>query len=142
MEEIRKLYYSDEGQEIYSQRGHFAETSFAVLLEVRNFRGIKTYGIEKANNELMDWEIYHNIKKYEKHTTNKFLKLLTNMAKAYKKEHGKLDFFFITELREKLIIKNDVIMGIRDWKGLIVKMNNIISWSGKWLDNNNQIDEI
>ena len=142
MEEIRRLYYSDEGQEIYSQMEHFAETSFAVLLEVRNFKGIKTYGIEKANNELMDWEIYHNIKKYEKHTTNKFLKLLSNIAKVYKKEHGKLDFFFITELREKLIIKNDAIMGIRDWKGLIVKMNNIISWSGKWLDNNNQIDEI
>ena len=48
IEEIRKYYYSDEGQEIYFQRGHFAETSFAILLESRNFRGIKTRGLKKG----------------------------------------------------------------------------------------------
>ena len=114
LEEIRKLYYSEEGQAIYLQRGHFAESSFAILLGSRNFRGIKTRGIEKANKELTDWEILHNIKKYEKHTTNKFLKLLLNSGKKYKQKHGKLDFSFIRKIREKLIIKNDVITGIRD----------------------------
>ena len=76
MEEIRRFYYSDEGQEIYFQRGHFAESSFAILLESRNFRGIKTKGLKKANDELTISEIHHNIKKLEKHTTNKFLKLI------------------------------------------------------------------
>lgn len=114
IEEIRRFYYSDEGQEIYFQRGHFAESSFAILLESRNFRGIKTRGLKKVNDELTISEIHHNIKKLEKHTTNKFLKLILNTVKKYKKENGEIDFFRIRELKEKLIIQNDVITGIRD----------------------------
>ena len=114
IEEIRRFYYSDEGQEIYFQRGHFAESGFAILLESRNFRGIKTKGLKKVNNELTISEIHHNIKKLEKHTTNKFLKLILNTVKKYKKENGEIDFFRISELKEKLIIQNDVITGIRD----------------------------
>ena len=116
LEEIRRLYYSDEGQKIYSKRGHYAETSFAVLLEIRNFRGIKTRGLENVNNELTICEIHNNIKKYEKHTTNKLLKLILNIIKQDKKENGKTDFTLIEELKEKLIIRNGVIRGINHKK--------------------------
>ena len=86
IEEIRRFYYSDEGQEIYSKRGHYAETSFAVLFESRNFRGLKTKGLKNTNNELTLAEIHHNIKKFEKHTTNKFLKLILNIIRKTKKQ--------------------------------------------------------
>lgn len=72
--EIMGFYYSGEGQEIYSKRGPYAETSFAVLLESRNFRGLKIKGLKNTNDESTLSEIHHNIKKFEKHTTNKFLK--------------------------------------------------------------------
>lgn len=113
MEEIRRFYYSNEGQEIYFKRGHFAESSFAILLESRNFRGIKTKGLKKANDELTISEIHHNLKKLEKHTTNKFLKLILNKVKKYKKETQKIDFFCIEKFKGKFIIQNDVITGIR-----------------------------
>ena len=116
LEEIRRFYYSDEGQEIYLQRGHFAETGFAILLESRNFRGIKTKGLKKANDELTISEIHHNIIKIEKHTTNKFLKLILNILKKFKKEKGKVDFSCIQKFKGKFIIQNDVITGIRDHK--------------------------
>ena len=116
IEEIRQLYYSQEGQEIYHLRGHFAETSFAIIIEARNFRGIKTKGLEKVNNELTLHEIHHNIKKFEKHTTNNFLKILLNYIREYKQKHGKVDFTLIEKLRENLIIENDVIIGIRNGK--------------------------
>ena len=113
IEEIRRFYYSDEGQKIYFQRGHFAESSFAILLESRNFRGIKTKGLKKANDELTIHEIHHNLKKLEKHTTNKFLKLILNIVKKYKKENGKIDFFRIKKFKGNFIFQNDVITGIR-----------------------------
>ena len=114
IESIRKLYYSEKGQEIYSKRGHYAETSFAILLESRNFRGIKTKGLKNTNNELTIWEIHHNVKKFQKHTTNNFLKLICNMAKEQFKTGGTIDLSFIRKLKEKLIIKKEVIKGIRD----------------------------
>ena len=116
IEEIRRYYYSDEGQEIYFKRGHFAETGFAILLESRNFRGIKTKGLKKANDELTISEIHHNILKIEKHTTNKFLKLILNIMKIFKKENGNVDFSCIQKFKGKFIIQNDVITGIRDYK--------------------------
>ena len=106
IEEIRRYYYSDEGQDIYFKRGHFAETGFAILLESRNFRGIKTQGLKKANNELTICEIHHNILKLEKHTTNKFLKLILNIVKKFKKENGKVDFSCIQKFKGKFIIQN------------------------------------
>ena len=116
IEEIRRFYYSDEGQEIYFQRGHFAESSFAILLESRNFRGIKTRGLKKANNELTISEIHHNLIKFDKHTTNKFLKLILNIVRKYKKENHKIDFSCITKFKGKFIILDGVITGIRDHK--------------------------
>ena len=114
IEAIRQLYYSDKGQNIYSKRGHYAETSFAILLESRNFRGLKTKGLKNTNNELTIWEIHHNIKKFQKHTTNKFLKLICNLAKKQLKTEKTIDLSFIKKFQEKLIINKDVIKGIRD----------------------------
>ena len=116
LEKIRRLYYSDEGEAIYFQRGHFAESSFGILLESRNFRGIKTKGIEKANDELTISEVHHNIKKLEKHTTNKFLKLILNIVKKDKKENGEIDFTCISKYKGKFIIQKDVIKGISGHK--------------------------
>lgn len=61
--EIKKIYYSDWGQEIYPGRGSNAEGNFGTLLESRNFRGIKTRGTKRANDELTQYAITHNIKK-------------------------------------------------------------------------------
>ena len=61
-------------------------------------------------------EIHHNIKKYEKHTTNSFLKYLLKYIKKYKKQYGKINFTSLEEIREKLIIENDIIKGIRNGK--------------------------
>lgn len=116
IEEIRRFYYSNEGQEIYFKRGHFAETGFAILFESRNFRGIKTKGLKKVNNELTISEIHHNLLKLEKHTTNKFLKLILNIVKNFKKENGKADFSCIEKFKGEFVIQNDVISGIRNHK--------------------------
>ena len=114
IEKIRKYYYSDEGQDIYFLRGHFAETTFALMMEIRNFRGIKTRGLKKANNELTIEEIYHNIRKLEKHTTVTFLKLLYNMCKNEIKTNGKIDFTFLRKFKDRFIKKDDILRGIRD----------------------------
>ena len=113
IEEIRRYYYSDEGQDIYFQRGHFAETGFAILTGDCNFRGIKTKGLQKANKELTINEIYHNLIKLQKHTTNKFLKLILNIAKK-SEETEKIDFYCIKKFQGKFIVQKDVITGIRD----------------------------
>ena len=115
IEEIKRFYYSKEGQDIYSKRGHYAETSFAVLLESRNFRGLKTKGLKNTNNELTLSEIHHNIKKFEKHTTNKFLKLLLNKIKKIKKTKKNIDFTLFKEYKDKYTIQNGMIKDIRDY---------------------------
>lgn len=116
IDKIRKLYYSEEGQEIYSKRGHYAETSFAVLIESRNFRGLKTKGLKNTNKELTLCEIHHNVKKFEIHTTNKFLKLILNDVKELKKNNEKIDFTLFDKYKDKYIIQKDVIKGIRNHK--------------------------
>ena len=116
IEEIKRFYYSDEGQKIYFKRGHYAETSFAILKESRNYRGIKTKGLKKAENELTLDEIHHNIKKYEKLTTNKFLKLILNKAKKHKEQHHYIDFSFFDEFKGNYITKDNKHIGLRDFK--------------------------
>ena len=62
--EIKKMYYSDWGQEIYSGRGSNAKGNFGTLLESKNFRRIKNRGTKRVNDELTQYAITHNIKKY------------------------------------------------------------------------------
>ena len=110
------LLFKGRTGHIFQKRGHFAETGFAILLESRNLRGIKTKGLKKANNELTISEIHYNILKLEKHTTNKFLKLIPNIVKKFKKENGKVDFSCIQKFKGKFIIQNDITTGIRNYK--------------------------
>ena len=84
------------------------------MLESRNFRGLKTKGLKNTNNELTLSEIHHNIKKFEKHTTNKFLKLILNNIKKIKKINKNIDFTLFNEYQDKYIIQNDVIKDIRN----------------------------
>ena len=86
-----------------------------MLLESRKFRGLKTKGLKNTNNELTLSEIHHNIKKFEKHTTNKFLKLLLNKIKKIKKTKKNIDFTLFEEYKDKYIIQNDMIKDIRDY---------------------------
>ncbi len=110
--DLKEFYYSKEGQEIYAGRAHFAETSFGTLLESRNFRGIKTRGIEKANNELTLCEIYHNIKKIEKHVSIDVLKSLLKYLHKIKKSEKNVDISILNEFKGKFIMENDIIIGI------------------------------
>ena len=66
-----------------------------------------------ANNELTLHEIHHNVKKFEKHTTNKFLKRILNIIKKHKDDDENDNFSRIEELSEKINIKDDVIRDIR-----------------------------
>ena len=76
MQKIKKIYYSEWGQEIYHGRGYNAEGNFGRLFESRNFRGIKTRGTKRVNEELTQYAITHNIKKIHKHTTVNVLKTI------------------------------------------------------------------
>lgn len=111
--ELKNFYYSKEGQEIYAGRAHFAETSFGTLLESRNFRGIKTRGIEKANNELTICEVYHNLKKLEKHLSLDVLKFLLRYIREMKKSNENIDISILNEFKGKFIMENDLIIGIK-----------------------------
>ena len=71
----KKIYYSEWGQKIYYGRCSNAKGNFGTLFESRNFRGIKTIGTKRVNNELTQYAITHNIKKIHKDTTVKCLKL-------------------------------------------------------------------
>ena len=53
----KKIYYSDWGQKIYSRRGSNDEGNFGLLLESRNFRGIKNRGIKRVKDELTQYTI-------------------------------------------------------------------------------------
>lgn len=77
----KKTYYSKWGQKIYSGRGSNAEGNFRILLESRNFRGIKNRGTKRVNDELTQYAITHNIKKIHKHTTVNVLKTILNLIK-------------------------------------------------------------
>lgn len=55
-------------------------------------------------------------KKFEIHTTNKFLKLILNDVKELKKNNEKIDFTLFDKYKDKYIIQKDVIKGIRNHK--------------------------
>ena len=111
--EIKKIYYSEWGQKIYSGRGSNAEGNFGTLLESRNFRGIKNRGTKRVNDELTQYAITHNIKKIHKHTTVNVLKTILNLIKQEKTKRRNLDINIIDKLIEKFIIKNEIIIDLK-----------------------------
>ena len=111
--EIKKIYYSEWGQKIYSKRGSNAEGNFATLLESRNFRGIKTRGIKRVNDELTQYAITHNIKKIHKHTTVNVLKTILNIIKQEKTKHKNVDINIIDEIIKEFIMEDEIIVDLK-----------------------------
>ena len=111
--EIKKMYYSDWGQEIYSGRGSHAEGNFGTLLEARNFRGIKNRGTKRVNDELTQYAITHNIKKIHKHTTVNVLKTILNLIKKEKTKCRNVDINIIGELIKEFIIEDEIIVDLK-----------------------------
>ena len=110
--EIKKIYYSDWGQEIYSGRGSNAEGNFGTLLESRNFRGIKNRGTKRVNDELTQYAITHNIKKIHKHTSANVLKTILNLIKQEKTIRRNVDINIIDKLIKNFIIENEIIVDL------------------------------
>ena len=110
--EIKKIYYSDWGQEIYSGRGSNAEGNFGTLFESRNFRGIKTRGTKRVNDELTQYAITHNIKKIHKHTTVNLLKTILNLIKQEKTKFRNVNINILDELIKNFIIDNEIIVDL------------------------------
>ena len=113
LDKIKKEYYTEYGQTAYSGRGSHAEGGFAILLESRNFRGIKTKGVKKANNEMTRTTITHNIKKIHKHINNKTLnKILNEIKKEKQKQHININIF--DKWINNYIIENDKIIDFKN----------------------------
>ena len=84
LEEARFFFYSDFGQERYSHRGRMAETPLAIEFHSRNFRGVKTRGLERINDEMIKTSITHNLKKIHKHMSNYVLKKMLDEIRRLK----------------------------------------------------------
>lgn len=108
----KKTYYSEWGQKTYSGRGPNAEGNFGTLRESRNFRGIKTRGIKRVNNELTRYAITHNIKKIHKHMDVKVLKSILNLIKKEKTKNRKIDINILDNLISKFIIKEEKVVDL------------------------------
>ncbi|MBR0058097.1 MAG: hypothetical protein IJP99_02035 [Methanobrevibacter sp.] len=85
---------------------------FGTLFESRNFRGIKTRGTKRANDELTQYTITHNIKKIHKHTTVNVLKTILNLIKQEKK-HRNVNMSIIDELIKNFVIENEIIVDLK-----------------------------
>ena len=72
-----------------------------MLLEIINFKGIKTRSIKKENYELTIRKIHHNIKKIPETYSNKFLKFIYNVLKNLKEKRENMDFLLLKKLKKK-----------------------------------------
>lgn len=109
--QIRKFYESPEGQEAYTKRGPYAEGGFALLLYVRNFRGIRVRGIENVDLELTRFIIQHNILKMYTNVDIIVLKKVLRYIKAQKKTRiATMDMLW--ELQGKFIEKDGKIIDV------------------------------
>lgn len=113
LDKIKNEYYTEYGQNAYAGRGPYAEGGFAILLESRNFRGIKTKGMKKANNEMTRTTITHNIKKIHKHINNKTLnKILNEIKKEKLKQPININIF--DKWADNYIIENGKIIDFKN----------------------------
>lgn len=110
LEDIKSRYRSSRGQQIYKNRGSHAEGAFASLRESRNFRGIKTRGVKRVNDELTLTAITHNMKKIHKHMKINVLETILKEIKKAKKEHGLVDMKIFDNWKYKFMIRDDVIV--------------------------------
>ena len=113
LDSIKRTYYSEEGQEIYSGRGSHAEGAFVILFESRNFRGIKTRGTKRANDELTLTTITHNIKKIHKHMDVNVLKKILNEIKKEKTKSRNVDMSIFDKWIGNYVIKDGRIIDLK-----------------------------
>lgn len=120
----KKIYYSEWGQKTYSGRGSNDEGNFATLQESRNFRGIKTRGTKRVNDELTRYTITHNIKKIHKHIDVKVLKTILDLIKKEKTKNRKIDMNIFDNLISNFIIKDEKVVDLeinKNWGDFKIK---------------------
>ena len=111
VEEAKFFFYSEFGQDYYSHRAHFAESTFGILFESRNFRGPKTRGLGRVNSEMIRATTTHNLKKIDKHMTNYVLRKMLDRIRVLKRTQ-KVDMDILKEWKDKLVYEGDVIVDI------------------------------
>lgn len=113
LDNIKSVYRSPWGQEIYKGRAPNAEGAFAALQESRNFRGIKTRGVKRVNDELTLTAITHNVKKIDEHMNVNVLKTILNEIKKAKKACGRVDMGIFDNWKDKFTFNEDVIVDLK-----------------------------
>ena len=113
LDSIRDDYYSEFGQETYPKRGSKSEGIFAILFESRNFRGLRTTGLKRANDEMTLTAITHNLKKINKHLEISVLKTILKLIIEAKKEHGHVNMSIFDNWKDKFKMKEDKIVELR-----------------------------
>lgn len=113
LDSIKSVYRSTWGQEIYKGRGPNAEGAFAALQESRNFRGIKTRGVKRVNDELTLTAITHNVKKIDEHMNVNVLKTILKEIKKAKKAYGRADLSIFDNWKDKFTFKDEVIVDLK-----------------------------
>lgn len=112
LDDIKSTYRSQWGQEVYKGRAPNAEGIFAILTEARNFRGIKTRGVKRVNDELTLATITHNIKKIDKHMSLNVLKKILKEIRKAKKKYGRVDMSIFDNWEGKFIMDEDIIIDL------------------------------
>ena len=99
---------------------------FALLLEIRNFRCIKTKGLKKkVNNELTLTEIHYNVKKYEKYITNDVLHFILKYVQEYKRKHGNLYIFSSFFLKCEVVYLFNIFVEHQIFKNIVFHFFNV-----------------
>ena len=108
---INSYYHSEKGKEVSKKRGYYAEGNFAILLGIRNFRGIKVLGIDKVDLELTRFVIVHNTMKIAENMELTVLKKVLKYIKSQKKNRrATIDMLY--ELQGNFIEKDGKIIDV------------------------------
>ena len=87
------------------------ETQFAIEFHSRNFRWIKTDGLERVNDEMIRTSTIHNLKKIHKHMNNNVLKKMLNEIRMLKQTQ-EVSMDILKEWKDLLVYKDDKIVDI------------------------------
>ena len=87
------------------------KTPFAIEFHSRNFRGIKTIGLERVNDEMIRTSTTHNLKKIHKHMNNNVLKKRLDEIRKLK-ETQEISMDILKEWKDLLVYKDDKIVDI------------------------------
>lgn len=112
LDRVNSVYCSSWGQKIYSGRGWNVEGAFGVLLESRNFRGIKTRGLKRVGDEMTLCVITHNLKKVHRHMGVGVLKRILSEIHRVKKGGKRVDMGIFDNWEGRFIMEDDVIVDV------------------------------